>query len=360
MLAAALSVCMLSSCTPGEKRLYRFTDVYYDAFDTVISVIAYCESQQEFAALSERVHSEFMRFHRLFDVYNEYEGIVNAASMNRLAKEGREVEVPEELIELLEFGKEAAEKTSGRVNIAMGAVLSLWHEAREYSADHPDKACAPSDVELMAAAQHCDTDDLIIDSKAHTVRFADAQMSVDLGAVAKGWAVERITQSLAADGTITGLRGIAISAGGNVRVLGPKDGKDSWTIAVQDPRDGAAADDYADTLLLKDVSLVTSGVNQRYFTAGGKRYHHIIDPDTLHPEDRYLSVTVLTEDSGLADALSTALFNMSIEEGKTLLEALKSGAKSIGGTEVKTAEALWILQDSTHRSTAGYEACRKK
>ena len=86
VLAAALSVCMLSSCTPGEKRLYRFTDVYYDAFDTVISVIAYCESQQEFAALSERVHSEFMKFHRLFDVYNEYEGIVNAASMNRLAR----------------------------------------------------------------------------------------------------------------------------------------------------------------------------------------------------------------------------------------------------------------------------------
>lgn len=359
MLAAALAVCMLSSCAP-KKKLTRFTDVYYDAFDTVISIIAYCESRQEFDALSEQVHSEFLRYHRLFDVYNEYDGVVNAASLNRLAKEGRAVEVPEELIELLEFGKESAEKTSGRVNIAMGAVLSLWHEAREYSADHPDKAYAPSDAELKAAAQHCDISGLVIDSKAHTVRFADTQMSVDLGAVAKGWAVERIARKLAEEGIIAGLRGIAISAGGNVRVLGPKDGGSRWTIAVQDPRDGAAADDYADTLQLEDTSLVTSGVNQRYYTAGGKRYHHIIDPDTLHPEDRYLSVTVLTEDSGLADALSTALFNMSIEDGTALLESLKSGAKSIGGTEVKNAEALWIMPDSTHRSTSGYEAYRKK
>ena len=357
-LATALTVCVFSSCA-GGKRLYRFTDTYYDAFDTVISVIAYCEDRKEFDALSARVHEEFVSYHRLFDIYHEYEGLVNAASLNRLAKEGRKVEVRAELIELLEFGKEAAEKTGGRVNIAMGAVLSLWHEAREYSADHPENAYVPTEEELKAAALHCDIDDLIIDSNALTVSFADPLMSVDLGAVAKGWAVEKIAQSLIADGTIASPRGMAISAGGNVRVLGPKDGDGYWTIAVQDPKDGAAADDYADTLQLGDVSLVTSGVYQRYYEAGGKRYHHIIDPDTLRPEDRYLSVTVLTEDSGLADALSTALFNMSIEEGKAFLQSLKTGGESIRGIPAKTAEAVWILPDGSLQESPGYAAYRK-
>ena len=357
-LAMALAFCMLFSCT-GKKRLYRFTDTYYDAFDTVISVIVYCESEAEFKAISARVHESFMSYHRLFDIYSEYEGLVNAASLNRLAKEGREVEAPAELIELLEFGKEAAEKTGGRVNIAMGAVLSLWHEAREYSVDHPDRAYVPSGAELDEASQHCDINDLIIDSKSHTVRFADPLMSIDLGAVAKGWAVEKIAQSLIADGTIASPRGMAISAGGNVRVFGPKDGGSCWTIAVEDPKEGAEANDYADTLLIEDVSLVTSGVNQRYYEAAGKRYHHIIDPDTLRPEDRYLSVTVLTEDSGLADALSTALFNMSIEDGKALLQSLKSGGMSIGGISADTAEALWIMPDGSLQETSGYADFRK-
>ena len=142
-------------------------------------------------------------------------------------------------------------------------------------------------------------------------------------------------------------------------MFGPKDGGSCWTIAVEDPKEGAEANDYADTLLIEDVSLVTSGVNQRYYEAAGKRYHHIIDPDTLRPEDRYLSVTVLTEDSGLADALSTALFNMSIEDGKALLQSLKSGGMSIGGISADTAEALWIMPDGSLQETSGYADFRK-
>ena len=359
-MCAALLCAGLCGCAEKGEKLYRFTDVYYDAFDTVISIIAYCGSQKDFDALSERVHSEFIRYHRLFDIYNEYDGLVNAATLNKAAEAGLAVSVPEELIEILEFGKQACEKTGGRVNIAMGAVLSLWHEAREFSTDHPDKAYVPSEEALKAASQHCNIDNIIIDRSASAVRLADPLMSIDLGAVAKGWAVEKIAQSLIADGTISGTRGMAISAGGNVRVLGPKDGGGSWTIAVQDPKDGAAADDYADTLLLEDISLVTSGVNQRYYEADGKRWHHIIDPDSLQPEGRYLSVTILTEDSGLADALSTALFNMSIEDGTALLEALKNKTQSIAGIQVKTAEALWILPDGSLQSTSGYVSYRKK
>ena len=359
-LAMALAVCMLASCTGKEGRLYRFTDTYYDAFDTAISIIVYCGSEKEFDDLSERVHSEFVRYHRLFDIYSEYDGMNNACTVNKRAGDGTMVEVPEELLDLLEFSAEACRLSEGRVNIAMGAVLSLWHEAREYSTDHPDGAYVPSEEDLKAAAQHCSIEGIIIDRNTSSVRLSDPLMSIDLGAVAKGWTVEKIAQDLLADGTISGLRGMAISAGGNVRVLGPKDGNGTWTIAVQDPRDGASASDYMDTLQLGDLSLVTSGVNQRYFEAEGKRWHHIIDPDTLRPREGFLSVTVLTEDSGLADALSTALFNMSMEDGKALLEALKAGTKSISGISVKTAEAVWILPDGSMQYTSGYASYRKK
>jgi thiamine biosynthesis lipoprotein len=284
----------------------------------------------------------------------------NAFTVNLRAGDGTMVEVPEELLDLLEFSAEACRLSEGRVNIAMGAVLSLWHEARTLSVDDPGKAYVPSEEDLEAAAQHCSIDGIIIDRNTSSVRLSDPLMSIDLGAVAKGWTVEKIAKSLIEDGTISDLRGMAISAGGNVRVLGPKDGNGTWTIAVQDPREGASASDYMDTLQLEDLSLVTSGVNQRYFEAGGKRWHHIIDPDTLYPREGFLSVTVLTEDSGLADALSTALFNMSMEDGKALLEALKAGTKSISGISVKTAEAVWILPDGSMQYTSGYASYRKK
>ena len=353
ILCLALLCGALGSCGTGGAQ--RFTDTYYDAFDTAISVLAYCKDQAEFKALSERIHKEFREYHKLFDIYNEYPDLVNAAALNRLAKEGQTVKVPAELFELLELSKDACTQTGGKVNIAMGAVLLLWHNAREYAADHPDSAYVPQASELAKAAEHCDINKLILDKDALTVSFADPQMSLDLGAAAKGWATEKIARGLEADG----YSNIAISAGGNVRVIGARADGSKWSIAVQDPSEGASASDYVDVLLLENISLVTSGVNQRGFKAGGKWYHHIIDPDTLQPESRYLSVTVLTEDSGLADALSTALFNMSVEEGKALLSALKKGEKTIGTAAPKTAEALWVLPDKSTVSTDGYAAFRK-
>lgn len=343
--AAALFFCVLmfaaglSSCAIGQPK--RFTDIYYDAFDTPISVIAYCKNEAEFKELSARVHKEFVRYHRIFDIYSEYEGLVNAATVNKAAGSGAPVKVPQELTDLLVFSKDVYRVTDGRVNVAMGAVLKLWHEAREYAADHPESAYIPKDEDLRAAAAHCSIDDMVVDAEASTVLLKDPQMSIDLGAVAKGWATERIAQMLKAEGRTS----IAISAGGNVRVLGTRGDEQPWNIAIQDPSEGAGASDYIETVKVSELSVVTSGVNQRYFTAEGKRWHHIIDPDTLRPEDRFLSVTVMTEDSGIADALSTALFNMSLEDGRAFLRRLGNGDVKFAGFENLVVSAKWITDD---------------
>ena len=351
-----LAAVCLSGCgnTVSAK---KYTAEYYDVFDTVVSITAYCRDRAEFDGLSKEIHEQLQYYHRLFDIYNEYKDMVNAKTLNEKAGLGP-VEVTPELLDILEFSKEMHEKTDGCVNIAMGAVLKLWHEARETGIADPKKAYIPSDEELAEAAKHCDINSLVLErypsdgatsgvtssddvserSFAGTVFFADPGMSIDLGAVAKGWAVEKTAQKLEAEGKTS----ILISAGGNVRTIGTKPGGENWSVAVQEPTEDAPQE-YADILKIESSSLVTSGVYQRYFEYNGKRYHHIIDKQTLHPEDRYLSVSIATKDSGFADALSTAVFNMSPEEGLKFVNSLEG------------VEALWIFSDGSRQQSAGWK-----
>ena len=171
---------------------------------------------------------------------------------------------------------------------------------------------------------------MIIDSEKSTVYLADPLLRLDVGAVAKGWAVQQVARSAPT--------GLLISVGGNVCATGPKDdsGK-AWVVGITDPDGG----DYLHTLNITDLAIVTSGDYQRYYVVDGKTYHHIIDPETLMPADRWRSVTIACRDSGLADALSTALFLLPREEGQELLE--KCGA-----------EAMWLDAQGNRYYSPGF------
>jgi len=153
-----------------------------------------------------------------------------------------------------------------------------------------------------------------------------------VGAIAKGWAAQRAAEKAPT--------GYLLSVGGNVCATGPKSEGNPWVIGVRDP-DGAA-DDYLHTLYVERGSLVTSGDYQRTYMVDGKFYHHIIDPETLMPSTYRRSVTILCDDSGLADALSTALFLMDREAGQKLLD-------STG------AEAMWVDGDGEIFYSPGFE-----
>lgn len=316
----------------------RFQENYFDVFDTVIAVIAYCDSQEEFNEFSNTLHNELQTYHKLFDIYRTYEGINNAKTINQ--KAGMEpVKVDEELIDLIELSKEIYSLTDGRMNIAMGAVLSIWHEARELSLTSPDKAYIPDMEELREASDYCNIEDIVIDREAGTVFISDPKMSIDLGAIAKGYATERATKKLEE----AGYGNFVISAGGNVRASGSKTDGSSWVIAVQNP-DTSNETVYVDKVNLMDSSLVTSGVYQRYYEYKGNNYHHIIDPTTLMPENRFLSLSIITEDSGIADALSTAIFNMDHDDGYELIEGWDG------------VEALWVMPDGALVKSSGWES----
>ncbi len=317
-----LQIVFLCSC---KKTAQKFTTHSFDYFDTVTTIVGYAESQEAFDEVSGMILAELSEYHRLFTIYNRYENLENLCTINETVNgTHRTVAVDNRIIEMLLFAKEMYELTDGKVNIAMGSVLSIWHDYRQDGMSDPLQAQLPPMENLSAAAEHTDIGDLVIDTEHHTVTLIDPEMKLDVGAIAKGYAAEMVARSL----KDRGITGYMINIGGNVRTVGGKSGGDAWTAGIQNP--DLESTDYLAYLELKDMSLVTSGSYQRYYVVDGKEYHHIIDPDTQMPANRYTSVSIVCESSALGDALSTALFCMSLEDGQTLIASLDG------------VEAMWV------------------
>lgn len=333
LLAILLSLCLLCGCAapvqPGQT-VYEAT--YLTLFDTVTILKGPAESKDAFAETAQGIHDEMLRYHQLFDIYHDYEGLNNLKTVNDMAGV-QPVQVDGAIIELLTDCISYYELTDGKVNVAMGSVLKLWHEARTAGLEDIPNAKLPDMEALKAAAAHTSIDSIVIDEAASTVYISDPEARLDVGAVAKGWATQRAAENAP--------KGFLMSVGGNVCATGPKSEGNPWVIGVRDP-DGAA-DEYLHTLYVETGSLVTSGDYQRTYMVDGELYHHIIDPDTLMPSAYWRSVTILCNDSGLADALSTALFLMDREAGQKLLTQCG-------------AEAMWVDGAGAIFYSPGFEA----
>ena len=305
---------LLSGCAGAGEEQKQYSATFLTVFDTVTTILGRDVSEAAFTEKAQAVHDELLRYHQLFDIYNEYEGLNNLKTVND--HPGEAVSVDKAIVDMLLDCKAYYELTGGRVNAAMGSVLRLWHEAREDGLNDFANAYLPDGEALAQAAEHADWDDVLIDAVNNTVTIADPGLRLDVGAIAKGWSVQRAAE--------TAPEGLLISVGGNVCATGPKDSTGTpWVVGVQDPDGG---ENYLHTLYLTRGSMVTSGDYQRAYMVDGELYHHIIDPDTLYPGSLWRAVTVVCPDSGLADALSTALFLLPMEEGQKLLDACESTA----------------------------------
>ena len=320
VVSLLLLLCLfLTGCAPAVKKepeKKQYTASFLDVFDTVTTMAGKAENEEVFRTTTQKIHDELMQYHQLFDIYKDYEGINNLKTINDNAGIAP-VTVDPRIIDLLKDCKTYHELTHGMVNPAMGSVLQLWHVARNDGINDPAHAYLPKQEKLEAAAEHMDFASVIIDEAASTVYISDPDARLDVGAVAKGWSAQRVAENAPA--------GLLLSVGGNVCATGPKDVNGTpWVVGIQDPNGG---DQYLHTLYLTKGSLVTSGDYQRAYVVDGELYHHIIDPNTLYPSTLWRSVTILCDDSGLADALSTALFLLSLEEGQALLE--QTGAQAM-------------------------------
>lgn len=335
ILSVALTLCCVG-CSGNTSKKERFTASFLDLFDTASTIIAYDDSQESFDKHYEQFYNELEKYDHLFDIYNRYEDLNNLYVVNREASK-KPVKVDPIIVELLEYGKDIYKQSEGRVNICFGSVLALWHTERELSKEQTGKL--PNADKLKQANKHTNINDLIIDKENSTVYFNDAEMKLDVGAIAKGFAVQKIT-----DWARENLwSSCAISIGGNVSTFGFKndDGKTLWKIGIENP--DLTAEDYLLLVNITDLCVVTSGDYQRYYTVDGKKYCHIINPETLMPSEYVASVSVICNDSALGDALSTMLFNMSIDEGKAFVDNMDG------------VEAVWVDKNFNKTFSNGFE-----
>ncbi len=304
-------------------------------FDTVTTITGYADSQEEFDTVADEVFSAFSEYDRLYSIYHRFNGMENLCTINELVDgQHRTVTADRRIIDMLLYAKEMYTATNGIMNIAMGSVLSLWHDYRTIGKDNPAVASLPPMEKLREAARHCDMEKIIIDEVNNTVTLTDPQMTLDVGAIAKGYAVECVAKSLEAKD----ITGYVLNVGGNVRTIGTKADGTPWAVGIENPDGG----DYLAYLNLQGESVVTSGSYQRFYYVDGKPYHHIIHPETLMPADLYVSVSVVCKDSGLADALSTALFCLPLEEGKQIVESFAD------------TEAMWVDADGNQTVSSGW------
>ena len=332
-------VMIMNGCSVDQpsSTYSKYTYEFLGVFDTVIQFMGYAKVDKDFVALAKNGEARFIVLNQLFDIYNDYPGINNIKTINDNAGI-KPVEVPQEVIDLLLFSIEWYHKTGGVVNIALGPVLKIWHEYRDAGINDPEHSELPPIEKLREAEKYTNINKIIIDKDKKTVYLSDKNMSIDVGAIAKGYATEVVAKDLQS----MGYTSFIVSSGGNVRIIGaPLDGvRKKWGIGIQDPNGNVYdPEDYMDTVFTEGGSVVTSGDYQRYYIVDKIKYHHLIDPTTLMPANYYRSVSILTENSGEADFLSSTLFLLPYDESRRLADSLDG------------VEALWIMADGTIQVT---------
>lgn len=317
LIMIMMSCVVLSACQTTSDEAIKVSDQFF-AMDTYITYTIYTTaSQTESAkALMSEANSEFERIADLANRFESFEGLVNVSTINEQAGI-TPVVVDPMLIEMVLLAKEVAAQSNGAFSVVLGPVSEIWQQYQD-----SDLVGIPNQAELDELRPLLDLDNLIVDTQASTLYLTEPGMVLDLGAIAKGYATEYVAKWLAD----TGIEHAIINAGGNVKTIGGHPTNGAFRIGLQDPNDLGGI---FGSVAIQSTSVVTSGDYQRYFEYDGVRYHHLIDPATLQPARLYRSVTIVTPNSTLADALSTALFVLPLEAGQALIETYYPGTAVI-------------------------------
>lgn len=209
----------------------------------------------------------------------------------------------------LHYGK----LSGGAFDITVEPLIELW------GFDKGEKRI-PGKAEIERVLPLIDYRKVVINRHEKTVKLKEKGMKINLGAIAKGYIVDRMVSFLKEKGIKT----LLVNAGGDIYASGSPSGRTSWKIGMRDPRNFQGVKEIID---IRDMGVATSGDYEKYFLMNGKRYSHIIDPETGYPASGVISVTVIAETAVEADALATALFVMGKEKGMELADS--QGVKAL-------------------------------
>lgn len=275
----------------------------YFIFDTIVTVKIYDEraDQKQFKDIENLLKDIDSRLNRTKDT-SELAKIHAASGKQAVA-------VTPESYDLIAKSLDYAKRTEGRFDPTVGPIVDLWNIGHE-------NAKVPDAKKLAETLKLVDYKDVTLNPDKHEIKLNREGMELDMGSIGKGYAADRIADYLRTNGFPSAI----IDLGGNIFAVGPKPGGSDWTIGVQDPDESRG--NQIGKMRVTDKTIVTSGVYERYFVENGKHYHHILDPANGYPVDNGLSsVTIVTNNSTDADALSTSLFALGVEKGLKFLEA---------------------------------------
>ncbi|MBV9072241.1 MAG: FAD:protein FMN transferase [Acidobacteria bacterium] len=282
---------------------------------TVFTIYLYAADRAEANAVFEVAFDEV---ERLDQTLSNYRPSSELSRINRLA--AREpVTTDPEVFGLLQSALGFSARTHGAFDITVGPLMRAWGFFR-------GEGRLPTDAELQAAQEKIGFDKVLLDPSRRTVSFAIPGVELDLGAIGKGYAVDRVAEVLHE----AGVKSALIDSGSStVHALGAPPESEGWKVQVPDARNRRQT---LSTILLRDQSLSTSGSYEQCFEIDGRRYCHVMDPRTGWPVEHVLQATLVAADSTTTDAMSNAIFVLGPEKGR---EAL---------TQIPGAQAVWVLE----------------
>lgn len=311
----------------NEMKVFEHNLFY---MDTYIYVQLYEKDAKQAKKVLEQIETIYQDYHKLADRYQAYDGITNIYTIHNNQEESEVLTLDQRLYDMITYGKEWYQKSNGKVDISMGNVLDIWKNYRSNQNGVPT-------LEELQASDTASIEDIVL---LENNQIKNNHVNIDLGAIAKGYATEMVGKYLES----IGITHYLINAGGNVKVGIPYN-KEKFSIGIEDPN--STTGEVFKVVYGKNMSVVTSGGYERYYEYEGKKYHHIIDPDTLMPSNHIKSVTVITEDSRLGDILSTTLFLLPIDKGQELINTVD-------------AEAIWYTKDNLIVTSKGIHIYEQK
>lgn len=337
VLAVSLGVTCVIMCGCGREESIERHSVTDTAMGTLVNMTFYSTElrQKELQGLGDTVLEEIRGLESGLLSWREETSEVFRAQR---AAGTAGIPVSEELLGLLQDSQEITEASRGAFSVVLGALTRLWNMDEQALLGGSE---IPSEEEIAAALEHCGPEKMRI---SEGMLFLEEDVLLDLGAVGKGYALDRIKERLAGWEPEKQLAGV-ISLGGSVLTYGVKPDGSKWKVAVADPEHPGETIGYLE--LEGDWCVSTSGDYERFFEKDGVRYHHILDPATGYPAASGLrSVTVLSESGFLSDALSTACFVLGEKQGMELAEKMGVGILMVDERgeihcNARMAEVFW-------------------
>ncbi|QVK17851.1 FAD:protein FMN transferase [Mycoplasmatota bacterium] len=320
-LSILVLTIILTGCQKKEIQQIQQSGIdYYQYFDTIITIQVWdTKSYSTDSNLWEGAEDIIQHIQRTFQRTKplKNEDPSELYLLNQSAGSGEAFKCSDDLYEVIKIGMDFANTTNGKFDPTIGPLVDLWdiHSVEE---SHP----APTDTQIKSLLPLTNYQSVQMNDEEKTVLLPKEGMIIDLGAIAKGFAADKLVEYFEAQG----IKHAIINLGGNIYVLGSRfekrtDGTENWSIGIRDPKQDISSP--LGRVFLTDSTVVTSGVYERYIIDPNtqKMYHHILDPDTGYPaENNISSVTILTKSSTTADALSTSIFTLGVEEGLKFIE----------------------------------------